>query len=48
MGEAGKLVITAVLFALVFSQVRPINALGVFVGYALVQLINWLVPIMQN
>ena len=46
--EAGKLVITAVLFALVFSQVRPINALGVFVGYALVQLINWLVPIMQN
>jgi len=48
MGEAGKLVITAALFALVFSQVSPINALSVFIGYALIQLINWLVPIMQN
>ena len=47
-GEAGKLVITALLFALVFSQVTPINALAVFLGFGAVQFIHWLVPIMQH
>jgi len=47
-GEAGKLMLTAVLFGLVFSQVSSINALAVFLGFGAVQFIQWLVPIVQS
>lgn len=47
-GEAGKLMLTAVLFGLVFSQVSSINALAVFLGFGAIQFIQWLVPIVQS
>jgi len=37
-GEMGKLILTAVLFAVLFLGVRPLNVLAVFVGYILVQM----------
>lgn len=48
VGEAGKLLLTAILFAIVFSSVKPLNALALFLGFAAIQLVNWLVPIMQH
>lgn len=47
-GEAGKIIITALLFALVFSRVSPINALAVLLGFGAIQLVHWLVPIVQS
>lgn len=32
-GESGKLVMTAVLFALVFAGIRPLNELAVIIGF---------------
>lgn len=37
-GEAGKTVLTAVLFAVLFIGVKPLNIGMVFVGYILVQI----------
>ena len=37
-GEAGKLILTAVLFALAFVVVQPLNVAGLFAGFVLVQL----------
>lgn len=32
-GESGKLIITAVMFALIFSGIRPLNELAVIIGF---------------
>jgi len=37
-GEMGKLILTAVFFAVLFLGVKPLSALAVFVGYILVQM----------
>ena len=37
-GQMGKLILTAVLFALLFLGVKPLNVLAVFVSYVLVQM----------
>ena len=37
-GQAGKLILTAVLFAVLFMGVKPLNVFAVFVGYILVQM----------
>ena len=37
-GQMGKLILTAVLFAVLFLGVKPLNVLAVFVGYILVQM----------
>lgn len=44
-GAFGKLLLTMALFSIVFIQVRPINALALFLGFALVQTLNWIVPL---
>ncbi len=44
-GAAGKMLLTAGLFALVFVNVRPLNAPAVFIGFATVQALNWMVPL---
>lgn len=38
IGEIGKLVLTVVLFAVVFATVRPLSALAVFGGFIAAQL----------
>lgn len=47
-GEAGKLVLTAVLFALTFAGVKPLEALAVFGVFLLTQLVNWFTPLLLN
>jgi len=47
-GEAGKLVLTALLFAAVFIGVKPLHALALFTGFCLVQMIGWIVPLLYN
>lgn len=37
-GLAGKMMMTAVLFALVFAVVKPLSVAGLFAGYVLIQL----------
>lgn len=36
-GEAGKIVLSGALFAMVFTMVRPVSAAFVFVGYLVMQ-----------
>lgn len=44
-GAAGKMLLTAGMFTLVFVNVRPLNAPAVFIGFACVQMLNWVVPL---
>lgn len=43
--EAVKFGLTAVLFALVFILVRPLNPISFFLTYAVVQVVHWLAPL---
>lgn len=36
MGESGKLIITAIMFALVFAGVKPLNEIAVIMSYILI------------
>lgn len=47
-GLAGKTLLTGAMFALVFSQVRPIAPLAVFLAFIAVQFVNWIVPIVVD
>ena len=47
-GAAGKMLLTAGMFTLIFVNVKPLNAPAVFSGFALVQMLNWLVPLIVN
>ncbi len=47
-GEAGKLILTAVLFALTFAGVKPLNALAVFGVFFVTQLVNWFSPLLMK
>lgn len=47
-GEAGKLILTAVLFALTFAGVKPLDALAVFGVFLLTQLVNWFAPLLTK
>ena len=47
-GEAGKLVLTAVLFALTFAGVKPMEPLAVFGVFFLTQLVNWFSPLLMK
>lgn len=44
-GAAGKMFLTAGLFVLVFVNLKPLNAPAVFLGFAFVQSVNWVVPL---
>jgi len=44
-GAFGKMMLTMAMFAVVFIKVKPLSALALFVGFALVQTMNWIVPI---
>ena len=39
VGEAGKLALTVLFFALVFTQVRPLSAAALFAGFIVTQLV---------
>ncbi len=39
------MLLTAGMFTLVFVNVKPLNAPAVFLGFAFVQTLNWIVPL---
>ena len=43
-GEAGKLILTAVLFALAFAGVKPLMAPALFGVYLLTLMVSWCAP----
>lgn len=45
-GEAGKMALTVLFFAIVFINMRSVNALALFAGFAGVQSISWIVPLL--
>ncbi len=45
-GEAGKFVLTACGFVLVFTLVRPLHPAALFGAFVLVQAVNWLTPLL--
>lgn len=45
-GAFGKMVLTMAMFAVVFIKVKPLGALALFVGFAFVQTMNWIVPVL--
>jgi len=47
-GEAGKLVLTSVLFALTFAGVKPLDALALFGAFLLTQSVNWFAPLLMR
>lgn len=47
-GEAGKLVLTAVLFALAFAGVKPLEPLALFGVYVLTLLVSWCAPLLMG
>ena len=47
-GEAGKLILTAVLFALTFAGVKPLAPLAVFGVFVLTQLVSWFAPLLMK
>ncbi|MET3716071.1 F0F1 ATP synthase subunit I [Pseudomonas sp. PvP001] len=47
-GEAGKLILTAVLFALTFAGVKPLAPLAVFGVFGLTQLVSWFAPLLMK
>ncbi|MBF7144376.1 MULTISPECIES: F0F1 ATP synthase subunit I [Pseudomonas] len=47
-GEAGKLILTAVLFALTFVGVKPLAPLALFGVFLLTQLVNWFAPLLMK
>jgi len=38
--------LTVLFFAIVFINMRSVNALALFAGFAGVQMINWIVPLL--
>lgn len=47
-GEAGKLILTAVLFALTFIAVKPVSAPAVFGVFILTQGVGWFAPLLMT
>ena len=45
-GEAGKFVLTATAFILIFTLVKPIEPLALFGAFFLVQMVNWFTPML--
>jgi ATP synthase protein I len=45
-GEAGKLILTFVLFALTFAGVKPLEAPALFGVYLLTLLVSWFAPLL--
>jgi ATP synthase protein I len=40
-GEAGKLLLTGLLFALAFTFIKPINVAGLFLSYSAMIIVQW-------
>ena len=48
MGESVKLILTAVLFTIVFVLVKPLDVLALFLTFFVLVMSNWLIPMVFN
>jgi ATP synthase protein I len=47
-GEAGKFVLTVVLFAMLFATVKPLNVVAIFLVYMFMMVLNWTLTLQMN
>ncbi len=47
-GEAGKLILCAVLFTTVFIWIQPLDVAALFLTFAIMLVINWLTPLLAS
>lgn len=47
-GQAGKMLLSAGLFTLAFIWLKPLVPLALFAGYGVVQIVNWIVPLVVS
>ena len=47
-GEAIKLVMTALIFAVVFKYLKTLNVAALFGGFIMVQMAVWLTPLLSD
>lgn len=47
-GEAGKLILCAVLFAMVFKWIKPLDVAALFLTFAIMLVMNWLTPLLAG
>lgn len=48
LGEAGKIVLTALLFSAVFLWVKPLQPLALMAGYCAAMSMSWFVPLLHG
>lgn len=47
-GEAVKLILTALIFALCFKYLKTLNVAALFGGFIMVQLVVWITPLLAD
>ncbi|WP_165857163.1 F0F1 ATP synthase subunit I [Marinobacter sp. JSM 1782161] len=47
-GEAGKLVLCAILFTMAFKWIQPLDVAALFLTFAIMLVTNWLTPLIMS
>jgi ATP synthase protein I len=47
-GEAGKLILCAIFFTMVFKWIRPLDIAALFLTFAIMLVTNWLTPLLVS
>ncbi|AXS83796.1 MULTISPECIES: F0F1 ATP synthase subunit I [Marinobacter] len=47
-GEAGKLILCAILFTMVFKWIQPLDVAALFLTFAIMLVTNWLTPLLAG
>lgn len=47
-GEAGKLILCAILFTMVFKWIQPLDVAALFLTFAIMLVTNWLTPFLVS
>ncbi|MDY6842022.1 MAG: F0F1 ATP synthase subunit I [Pseudomonadota bacterium] len=47
-GEAGKLILCAILFTMVFKWIQPLDVGALFLTFAIMLVTNWLTPLLAG
>ncbi|ENO15342.1 F0F1 ATP synthase subunit I [Marinobacter nanhaiticus D15-8W] len=47
-GEAGKLILCAVLFTMAFKWIQPLDVAALFLTFAIMLVTNWLTPLLAS
>lgn len=47
-GEAGKLILCAIFFMMVFKWIQPLDVAALFLTFAIMLVTNWLIPLLAG